>query len=221
MVELLLKDRGGLPPIPQRPFILGLDIGKYNDPSALALVQRVDSFGPRDPVTMTCPHSWALHVRALKRFPLGRPYPALARDISAIFGHADLHGRSALVVDATGVGEPVVDLIREQLRDTQRRVSLVPVVITSGGAVTWSAGRAHVPRADILASLNLFFQLDRLLIPNAEPAAPQLRRELLRFQSRPQPNGPGTMTARHGEHDDLLFALALAAWHATREWPHR
>ena len=79
-------------------YIAGLDIGQANDPSALCVIERV---GPR------------LHVRHLERLPLGLPYPAQVERVAGVLDRPPLVGHVRLVLDATGVGRPVLDLFDE------------------------------------------------------------------------------------------------------------
>src|ERR1019366_10301357 len=79
-------------------FYVGLDLGQAQDPAAIAVVERVDAS--------------ALLVRYLERVALGTPYPAVVARVKRIVGDRELRGRCALAVDGTGVGAPVVDMLR-------------------------------------------------------------------------------------------------------------
>ncbi len=78
-------------------FVLGLDLGQAQDPSAIGIVEGREV---------------ELHLRYLERLPLGTPYPAVVEHVSGLV--QALPARSALVVDAGGPGRPVVDLMRER-----------------------------------------------------------------------------------------------------------
>lgn len=217
MFETSIQHHHPRPPIPHNPFVLGLDLGKYADHSALAVLERVDSFGDRDPVTFAYGHTWSLQVRHLQRYALGLSYPVIVDRVIDLVSRSEIRSKGTLVVDATGLGAPVVDLF---LR-TRLPISLVPVVITSGDTLSVSNGRFRVPRTDILDAVHLGFQLDRLHVASTIPGAPLLFKELVNFQLRPAA-GPGSfLTPRVTEHDDLVLSVALATWYANHHWHFR
>src|SRR5207237_1061381 len=95
-------------------YILGLDLGQTTDYSALVILER--------PAVCTDKPTYALpHLR---RWPLGTPYTQIVSDIAALVRTPPLVG-SPVVVDQTGVGRPVVDLMRKG----PRAVWTVPVTI--------------------------------------------------------------------------------------------
>jgi hypothetical protein len=78
-------------------FLVGLDLGRSMDPTALAVVERTGEYP-----------TWQHGVRLLRRWPLGAKYPEIVRDVGAMVGSPPLKG-CRLVVDYSGVGRPVVD----------------------------------------------------------------------------------------------------------------
>ena len=70
----------------------------------------------------------ALRLRYLERVPLGTPYPEVVERVAQVTRSAELAGRCHLVVDATGVGRPVVDLLRR----ARLGCVVMPVMITGG-----------------------------------------------------------------------------------------
>jgi hypothetical protein len=97
-------------------FSIGVDLGQRRDYSAVAVVERLKSVACRfDPV------QWAWRerdledesvVRHLERMPLGTPYTAVTERVVEMARSPKLGGERRLVVDATGVGMPVVDMPR-------------------------------------------------------------------------------------------------------------
>jgi hypothetical protein len=122
-----------------------------------------------------------------------------------------LTGRVQVVVDATGVGAPVVDLLKE----AQLGCRLYPVVITAGEEESTDGVRWRVPRRDLLAGLQVAFQRKRLLLSAAVPALEPLIEELNAMRVRVRPDGCERVEG--GRRDDLVFALALAWWRGSRE----
>ena len=156
----------------------------------------------------------SLGVRHVERVPLGTPYPRVVERVRQIVQSEQLRGRCALAVDATGVGEPVVDL----LRAARLGCEICAVTITSGeyqhnrGASVW-----NVPKRDLIAHVQVLLERDELRIARRMRDAGSLVRELLDMQSITTSSGRRRLGADgYGQHDDLVIALALACWRARR-----
>jgi hypothetical protein len=153
----------------------------------------------------------------LDRVPLGTSYPAVVEQVRALLWRPPLRGRSRLVVDATGVGVPIVDLLR------QAGMQPHPITITSGGRPTRDprGGGYHVPKRDLVDLLAVLLQSARLAIASELRYAQALADELLAFEARQTAAGNDTYGARDGAHDDLVLATAIAAWYGLRHVPDR
>ena len=101
------------------PFYVGLDLGQAADYTALAVVQLVVEARPEGGTQK------ALHLRHLERYELGTPYPEIADKVVALMRDERLspeeydpsrlrvfRGRPELIVDDTGVGRAVTDLLK-------------------------------------------------------------------------------------------------------------
>src|SRR5262245_17338447 len=146
--------------------VVGLDLGQAADYSALAALERavqVESIG-RSPLYL---------CRALKRWPLGTPYPAIVSAV-AEFLRKCTKIRTALVVDATGVGRPVVD----QLLQFGVPGVMAPVTITAGRRAKETKDGWCVPKKLIIGNLRKLLQERRLRFSGALPEATTLLREL-------------------------------------------
>src|SRR5580700_7762715 len=88
-------------------YFLGLDLGQKRDHSALAVVERVDHRRAFQGTAFE-----KLLVRYVERMPLGTPYPQVVERVREIVSSEELRGDCVLAVDATGVGAPVVDMLR-------------------------------------------------------------------------------------------------------------
>src|SRR5213080_4767292 len=94
-------------------YFVGLDLGQSQDPTALGVVERVEFAGEWDAVAFGYRIETAVRLRHLERIALGTPYPdVVARVVKVLGSRALAAGHRHLVVDATGVGRPVVDLLR-------------------------------------------------------------------------------------------------------------
>ncbi len=141
------------------------------------------------------------------------PIPKSSKPSAVSSAGAALAGKATLVVDATGVGSPVV----EMLRRAGLRATIMPVVITSGGAPHLTQGNYHVPRTELLSGLELLFEQNRLDIAASLPLWPVLKEELSALRRIASPDGRYRLvTAGAGTHDDLAVATALACWAARK-----
>ena len=123
-----------------------------------------------------------------------------------------LRGQCAVVVDATGVGAPVVDLMRA----AELGCEVTAVTITGGARKVWHAPVWSVPKRDLIAGVQVALAQGRLRIARRMREAGALLRELMDVRMRA---GRGAGRVRigadaHGKHDDLVMALALACWRA-------
>jgi hypothetical protein len=168
--------------------IVGADIGQARDPTALAVIEAVAE---------------EIQVRHLERLPLATPYPDVVGHIVEMV--QKLSG-AELVVDATGVGRPLVDQLRTA------GISPIAVTITAGKAVTFEDSFWHVPKLVLVRALVVPFEGDRLRIATRLSHATALRDELQAFTRKVTGAGRGVYGATAGAHDDLVIAVALAAW---------
>jgi hypothetical protein len=205
-------------------FLLGLDLGQANDPTALAVLERIVL--PRPPLTeeearLARP---PIGVRTywspppppkdicrydcghLERLPLGTRYPAIVDHVADLLASPPLAGDCTLVLDKTGVGAPISDLF------VARGLKPVGIVIHGGDAVSADLGGFKVPKRDLVSSLLCLLQQERLRFAERLPLVHVLQRELLNFRVTISLAGHDSYSAREGEHDDILLACAIAAW---------
>src|SRR5215213_8235568 len=196
-------------------FILGLDLGQAGDYTALAVLEQTWPEIEGIPTTR-------YDVRHLERMPLGTSYPEVVKQVSQrVHVLTKLDASVTLVVDQTGVGRPVVDL----LRDAALPCRLVPVMITGGQTVSQTEEQVgwvkeigfHVPKRDLVGVLAVLLQSERIRVAQDLPAAQLLVQELLNFRVKISLTGRDSYGAgedwREGAHDDLVLAVALAAWY--------
>jgi hypothetical protein len=191
-------------------YFVGLDLAPPGLPTALAVVGR-PRLRPADPATTRPVYS----LRHLHRFPPGTPYPAVVDAVVALLRTPPLPF-AWLLADYTGVGQAVLDLVRDGLR---RGVDCTfsPVVLTAGGTVTIGpVGGYAVPKTDLVGTLQVLLQTRRLQIATSLPDVATLVRELAAYRAKVA-IGPGDALAwRDAPHDDLVLAAALAAWAGER-----
>jgi hypothetical protein len=180
-----------------RYYLVGVDLGQVSDPSAIAVVERIPGRG-------------RLRLRHLERLPLGTPYPDVVERVRRITGSPQVAGRCRVMVDATG-GRAVVDL----LRCAKLQGELVPVVATSGRAESHLSGYYGVPKRKLILGLQAMLARGAVQIASRLPERALLLRELDQMERRLSRSGCERFGSwRAGEHDDLVFAIALACWGA-------
>ncbi len=131
---LIRTGRAGLAGQPS--YVVGLDLGKIRDYSAVAVLECRDwvSFD-RDPVSQEFLREREVTLRYVKRVPLQTPYPDVVTEAQRVAAYCGQLGPTTLVVDATGGGEPVVDLARWRgggPSSGRMKFSMIPVTITGG-----------------------------------------------------------------------------------------
>ncbi len=180
-------------------FLVGLDLGQARDYTALIIVERVL---PTEPDQMI-----EYHLRHLKRYELGTPYPEIVEDVCDLLDDPTLKDQSQLVIDGTGVGVPVVEMFREA------GLSLIPIWISGGDSVSRQGKIIRVPKRNLVSVLQVVFQSSRLKIARSIPLRGALINELMNFRVKITVNANDTYGAwREGTHDDLVLALSLACW---------
>src|SRR5690349_633250 len=93
-------------------YFVGVDLGQLRDYTAIAVLELMETSGGWDPVHCGYRKQTVLRLRHLERVPLGTPYPEVVERIRSVVRSADLLGRCQMMVDATGVGTAVVDMLR-------------------------------------------------------------------------------------------------------------
>ncbi len=185
--------------------LVGVDIGQKRDPTAVCVAEVEARLvaGRRETHYL---------VRHLERLPLGTPYPAVADSVTRIADRvrARTGARPTVFVDATGVGQAVVDLLRGQVRSGE----VVAVWFTAGGRRTErrdpSGRRVSLGKAFMVSRLQAMLGGGRLHLPKTAEAD-ALTRELLNYELRVDANGHARAGAfRVGTHDDLVTAVGLA-----------
>src|SRR5229473_1377137 len=136
-------------------YFVGLDLGQSLDHSALAVVERADlTLDEIDHMTYERLKERRYRVRFLERVALGTPYPNVVERVRAMVRAKPLVGQCTLVMDATGVGAPVVDM----LRMAQLGCRIEPVILTGGEWASQAEGVWCVPKQDLVAGLRVIWR---------------------------------------------------------------
>jgi hypothetical protein len=190
-------------------FYMGVDLGQKKDHTAIAVVERWDAGRAFLAPTMKC-----LEVRYLERVPLGTPYTVVAERVRRMVQSEKLAGQVAVALDATGVGAPVVDLLRAARLGCQ----VMAVSITGGERESQTASGWNVPKRDLIGGVQVLLERGELKISRKLRDSWTLVKELLDVRMTLAGAGKVRLGADgSGEHDDLAIALALACWRAQRK----
>jgi hypothetical protein len=175
-------------------YFLGLDLGQSQDFTAIAILEKGDE---------------TYKVRHLERPNLGTPYPKIIERVSHMMMSDQLVDKTTLVLDQTGCGRPVFDLFK--------KAGLKPVgILIHGGDTATRDGRNwRVPKRDLVATLQVLLQNGRLKVSRKLELEPVLSSEMLNFKVKidPATSHDSYSSWREGDHDDLVLAVALAAWY--------
>ena len=192
---------------------MGLDLGRTRNYTAMAVLERrwhgatAAEFIASSGRGYTGEYKY--RVIGLDRCSLGTPYPEAVRWVKRML--APYKEVAALVVDATGLGSVVMDLLRTAELGTR----IVGTVITGvqaspvGVGAGTPAGYYTVSRVELLTGLQVAVQAKKLAIVRRECRDWEaLARELvlLRMEGK-----------RAGVQDDLALALSMAVWWVTQQ----
>jgi hypothetical protein len=189
-----------------------VDIGQAQDPTAVCVIEdaRIPDVRPGQFISEeTLPTRHSLSIRHLERLPLRMPYPDQANHVVRMMYTAPLTQNTDLVVDATGVGRPVVDLFRKA------GLKPIGITITGGDGHSYSRGGYRVAKLLLVSRLQALLHAGDIKIAADLPEAAALVSELQEFRATFTDAGNAAFGARIGRHDDLVLATAIAAWYAT------
>ena len=218
------------------PVCIGIDVGQLHDPTAISVCEAIQKHTGKyhygrtqtlghvdtktgqwipptgiDPVMVT-----EYTVRSIRRLALGTSYPDVAITIadmlcSPLFLRRDVR----VLIDVTGVGRPVYDDLRKEikLREEAQHVSLRPITFSSGEKYNRATG--ILGKAYLVSRLQSLLQGGRVHAPNTAEVKATLD-ELRVYEIKVDTNGHDTYGAITGKHDDLATALGLS----TLEDPH-
>lgn len=210
-------------------FYLGLDLGQANDFTALVVLEKVyaeltendrnrldeefrkavaTSNTEQDYSRWIRSHTPTLHqLRHIQRFDLATTYPQIVSSLVEMVSKHPLSKKYTIIADGTGVGRPVIDLLRKA------RLRVQPIIITGGHQVNYDdSGYWKVPKRELVSNLQVLLGNKRLQVAKTMADVDLLLSELLKFQMTINENANDTYEGRQGSHDDLVLAVALAAW---------
>lgn len=212
------------------PVCVGIDVGQIHDPTAIAVAEvmqvhtgkfrydkqfhvpaHVDAYGrfikavDADPVMVS-----EYTIRHITRLKLGTSYPDVALHIADMLCNPLFAQREVRVlIDVTGVGRPVYDDLRGEIkrRAATRHVLLKPITFSHGEKYNRSTG--VLAKAFLVSRLQSLLQAERVHGPDTAEMKATIE-ELRVYEIKVSDDGKDTYGAIVGKHDDLATALGLA-----------
>jgi hypothetical protein len=203
---------------PCREFVVGCDLGQMADSTTIAILEYVrtgtgefDVFDGRNGMTIIKEeHTERYDLRELQRIKLETCYDQIIDHLNVLMHTPPLTGAD-LVFDSTAGGIIFGDML-------ESRTHLDPVRITTSAgteAIRHGQRKWSVPKTELVSTLSGLFASNMVRIAADLPNLETLRREVQTFLLGHSATGRPTYSASSGNHDDLISALALAAWWAS------
>lgn len=197
-------------------FLLSVDLGQVADYTAITITERVHTFKEiRSNLTPDILVS-KYHVRHIER--MQKPYTEVVERVKSLQKTPALKGENILLVDATGVGRAVVDLMRnEQMRP-------IAITITGGQQIIHRPDGYTVPKAELVTALQIVFQARRINFVDNDaawkdygvPSLAVVKDELKNFRAKVTKTAHAQFEAVTGEHDDIVLSLSQALWYGEK-----
>ena len=178
-------------------YFVGVDLGQRGSHTAFIVLERFDEQPDFTSMLRGATHRTRYIVRQAIRLPLGTPYTEVGLRLKAMVGKLTPRGTTIVVIDESGGGIPVVEMLRRDLAGTGAR--LVPLTITSGQTTSTTS----VPRAALINKLQVMAEREELEIAKGCKDLEALTHELISLSLQ-----------KTNETDDLALALCLACWRA-------
>jgi hypothetical protein len=196
-----------------KAYVISIALGQAHERSALALVE----FEPKpDAADIVC------DVRHLTRYPSGTGFPEIVADAVKLTGDVrklpDRYGDTSLILEATSVGKPVIDLFqREKTKRTlDAKIEAMMISASNMEADEFADGVKYcrVPKRNLASVVQVLLQTARLRIAPALAESQTLVRELQNFKARINTAATNEMLdlLREGPQDDLVLCVAAGCW---------
>ena len=197
-------------------FIIGVSLGVGIQPTAIAVVEQIiDSGGTWLSKTR------ALELRHLERLPAQTSYSNTVERVATLLSSPEIEegegcGDAGVVLDVTASGRAICELFK------RANIKFVTVKITGAGVREEEIAFDDfgLPKIELIGVLRVAYESERLRMAKSLELVPDLLNELREFKMRPpriDPNDPESW--RENEFDDLIFAVGLATWRASRVVP--
>ena len=194
--------------VDEHTFFISADLGQAQDYTAISIIERIcKGSGVLNEVTY--------NLRHIERPPRGTEYPQIVDRLIAIFESPTMADyEKAVVIDLTGLGRPVFDMMRA----AGFRYSLNAISITGGNDAHYTNQHHNVPKRELVTNLQVLLQNGSFKIAKGIKEADALIEELTNFQTKISDSGKDTYGGRQGVHDDIVLSVAMGAWLARQRY---
>jgi len=212
-----------------KEYLILVDPGKKRDPTAIMVMRdniKILDGSKRAGVPDKIQHFYEIiHLDKV----IDTRFTEVCRIINVITEHRDIKNNHDLVIDGTGIGEVVIDILRENY------LIPVPIVFTGPGQVREvfsSFGKVfgngftgaqvlkeiHVPKEDLVAAGQNIVQQGRLAIAPGLKFEDDFKRQMLMFRGKVNEKTRNVSYNANTEedHDDLVVCFLMGAWWFTR-----
>jgi hypothetical protein len=212
-------------------YLMGVDVGQANDYTAIVVAERrigtrilepprsATGYGDQEPREAEENSFDVVHLERLRDLSYSQQIDLIAERFRELLGYATardgdrviFENHVTLLVDATGVGKPILDALRKaELRP-------VGVMITAGETVNHGDGVYRVPKRILVSHLQVVLQSGRLKIARDLPLSAVLVKEFKGFRVQITLSGHAKFgndvgAWREADHDDLVLATSLCTW---------
>jgi hypothetical protein len=195
-------------------YFLGVDFGTQRDFTAIALLQR--EVVARVTLKGSLEETGVVYnLVYLERMELGTPYTQIVDHLKMIVSNGEIAGNVTTIADATGVGLPVIQMMRRAMI-----APLIAVGIHSGQAVSEKTDGYSVPKRDLISALLIAIQGRKLRVAEDIDHRQELIHELQSFRMKQSRTGVDSYEAlMEKDHDDLVLALSYAVWYPEKYMP--
>jgi len=192
-----------------------------HDPTAICVLETKTADTPGMTLPLHVPY-WRKKVEEyqkpfnvvhLERLPLGMSYPEQVLFVASLIAREPLKSPDVLV-DYTGVGRPVYDLFK-----AARVPNIIGISITAGKDPQRTNTGWSVPKNILVSGVQAKLHTGQLKVAAGLLDAPVLLKEFQDFRVTFTSAGNAIFNARQGQHDDLVLAVSLAVWGASRPPP--
>jgi hypothetical protein len=197
-----------------KKYILSIDLGKLVDYTAFSIIEErakkiehaniIDfRFGREGDIKLE--RLW--YLRHLDRPQIGTPYKKIVALTKGLMNCPELINQTELVVDASGVGNPVIEMFKDEGMEP------IEITITGGNALTQTETGFRVPKFELISALQAWYSMGRLKTSSKLPLAPVFLKELSLFVPKITEARNVTYEAlRESVHDDLVMSVAMGVW---------
>lgn len=194
-----------------RQYVIAVDIAKKEDRTVIGIGRKSIQ---RRPDGMMVSYLDLMDMDMVSRMS----YPAQARYIARLDGDSVLSGDYDLIVDGTGVGEAVFDMLRDE------GLNPMKIIFTSGDRASAIQARSpsgftrregwNVPKNAMVDTLALALQQRRLRILPGVPFREDIETQMAAFTGR-LTKGRNMVYNNETDsiHDDIVSMLMMMAWH--------